>query len=90
MGGTIGGASSNNGAGMVWGLYEVNSTENNDWIILPEFEEILFVNCLQISTGALTDEAVTIDATDKTKLVLTAGSSDTIRVMVFGTPAVEN
>ena len=90
LGGTIGGGSSNNGAGMVWGLYEMTSTENDDWIILSEFEEILFVSCLQISTGALTDEAVTIDATDKTKLVFTAGSSDTIRVMVWGTPAVED
>ncbi|KKK77479.1 hypothetical protein LCGC14_2853200, partial [marine sediment metagenome] len=40
-GGTIGGGSSNTGAGMVWGLYEMTSTENDDWIILPEFEEIL-------------------------------------------------
>jgi len=87
-GGTIGGGSSNNGAGMIYGLYEMTSTENDDWIILPEFEEILFVSCKSISTGALADEAVTIDASDKTKLVFTAGSTDTIRVMVWGTPAI--
>lgn len=88
IGGTIGGGSSNRGVGMVWGLYEMTSTENSDWIILPEFEEILFASAKSISTGALADEAVTIDATDKTKLVFTAGSTDTIRVLVFGTPSV--
>lgn len=89
-GGTIGGGSSNSGSGMVWGLYEMTSTENDDWIILPEFEEILFVSAKKIATGALTDEAVTIDASDKTKLVFTAGSTDTIRVLVFGTPAIND
>lgn len=88
LGGPIGGASANHGPGLVWGLYEMTSTENNDWILLPEFEEIMFVSCKQISTGALTDEAVTIDASDKTKLVFTAGSTDTIRVFVVGTPVV--
>ncbi len=89
LGGPIGGASANHGAGVVWGLYEMTSTENSDWIILPEFEEILFASAKSISTGALADEAVTIDATDKTKLVFTAGSTDTIRVFVVGTPSVE-
>ena len=87
-GGPVGIGSANHGPGMVWGLYEMTSTENDDWIILSEFEEILFVSCKKIATGALTDEAVTIDASDKTKLVFTAGSTDTIRVLVFGTPAV--
>jgi len=89
LGGPIGGASANHGAGLVWGLYEMTSTENDDWILLPEFEEIMFVSCKSISTGALADEAVTIDASDKTKLVFTAGSTDTIRVFVVGTSAIE-
>ena len=73
--------------GLVWGIYEMTSTENDDWIVLSDYTEIKFVVCRKISTGALTAEAVTIDATDKTKLVFTAGSTDTIRVLVFGTPA---
>ena len=89
-GGPIGGASANHGAGLVWGVYEMTSTENSDWIILAEFEEIMFVSCKKISTGALTDEPVTIDASDKTKLVFTGGDTDTIRVLVIGTPAVES
>ena len=89
LGGPIGAGASNTSAGLVWGLYEMTSTENDDWIILAEFEEIMFVSCKSISTGALADEAVTIDASDKTKLVFTAGSTDTIRVLVFGTPAIE-
>ena len=66
----------------------MTSTENSDWIILPEFEEILFVSSKSISTGALADEPVTIDASDKTKLVFTGGSTDVIRVLVIGTPSV--
>jgi len=89
LGGPIGGASANHGAGLVWGLYEMTSTEDNDWIILPEFEEIMFVSCKSITTGALADEPVTIDASDKTKLVFTGGGTDTIRVFVVGTPSVE-
>ena len=89
LGGPIGGFSANHGAGLVCGLYEMTSTENDDWIILPEFEAILFVTACSESTGALATEAVTIDASDATKLVFTAGSTDTIRVLVWGTPAVE-
>ena len=89
LGGPTGAGSSNHGPGIVHGLYEMTSTENDDWIILAEFEEILFVSCNSESTGALADEAVTIDATTTNKLVFTAGSTDTIRVLVFGTPAVE-
>ena len=89
LGGPISGGSANHGPGLIYGMYEMTSTENNDWIILSEFEEIMFVSCKSISAGALADEAVTIDASDKTKLVFTAGSTDTIRVLVFGTPAVE-
>ncbi len=89
LGGPIGSASANHGPGLVWGLYEMTSTENSDWIILAEFEEIMFVSCKSISTGALADEPVTIDATDNTKLVFTGGSTDVIRVFVVGTPAVE-
>ena len=88
LGGPIGSGSAKTGAGLVWGLYEMTSTENSDWIILPEFEEIMFVTAVSISTGALATEAVTIDASDKTKLVFTAGSTDTIRVLVYGTPAI--
>ena len=73
--------------GLVWSIYEMTSTENDDWIILSEFTEIKFVIARKISTGALTAESVTINQTDKTKLEFAAGSTDTIRVMVFGTPA---
>ena len=89
IGGPTGAGSANHGPGLVMGIYEMTSTENDDWILLPEFEEIMFVSCKSISTGALADEAVTIDASDKTKLVFTGGGTDTIRVFVAGTPAVE-
>ena len=90
LGGPISAGAATTATGLVWGLYEMTSTENDDWIILAEFEEIMFVSCKKISTGALTDEAVTIDASDKTKLVFTAGSTDTIRVFVIGTPVIND
>ncbi len=90
LGGPIGAGAATTAAGLVWGLYQMTSTENDDWIILSEFEEIMFVSAKKIATGALTDEAVTIDQTDKTKLVFTAGSTDVIRVFVIGTPAIED
>ena len=80
-------APSKTGKGLIWGLYEMTSTENGDWIVLPEFTAIYFVSCKKITTGALTDEAVTIDITTTNKLIFSAGSTDTIRVLVFGTPA---
>lgn len=80
-------APSKTGTGLIWGVYEMTSTENDDWIVLSEFSEIKFVSCKKIATGALTDEAVTINATTKNKLVFSAGGTDTIRVFVMGTPA---
>jgi len=70
--------------GVAWGIYTMTSTENDDYIILAEFSEILFVVCKTIAAGAWTDEVVTIDATTKNKLVFTAGGTDVIKVMVFG------
>lgn len=90
LGGPIGGGAAKSAVGLVWGLYEMTSTENSDWIILAEFEEIKFAVACSISTGALATEAVTIDASDKTKLVFTAGSTDTIRILVIGTPVLND
>lgn len=73
--------------GLVWGIYEMTSTENGDWIVLSEFSEIKYVISRSISAGALAVEAVQINATVANKLIFTAGSTDTIRVLVFGTPA---
>jgi len=73
--------------GLVWGIYQMTSTENGDWIVLSDFATIKHVVSRKIATGALTVEAVEIDATTKNKLKFPAGSTDTIRVLVFGTPA---
>lgn len=88
IGGPIGAGAATTAPGLVWGVYEMTSTENSDWIILAEFEEIMFASAEKISSGALTRKAVTIDASDKTKLVLTDGGTDTIRLFVIGTPAI--
>ena len=70
--------------GAAWGIYQAVSTENDDWIVLSEFSEIYFAIAKTVAAGVWTDEAVTIDATTKNKLVFTAGGTDTIKVMVFG------
>jgi len=73
--------------GLVWGIYEMTSTENGDWIVLSDFAAIKFVVCRSEDTGALALEACEIDATTLNKVRFSAGSTDTIRVLVFGTPA---
>ena len=73
--------------GLVWGIYEMTSTENGDWIVLSDFTAIKYVISRSVATGALAVESVEIDATTDNKLKFPAGSTDTIRVLVFGTPA---
>jgi len=73
--------------GLVWGIYEMTSTESGDWIVLSDFAAIKYVVSRSISTGALAVEPVSIDATTDNKLKFTDSSTDTIRVLVFGTPA---
>ena len=85
-GGPIGGASANHGAGLVWGVYEIAVTEANDWIIIPEFEEILFVSAAILATGKFTAEPVTVDGN---KITFADSTSETLRLFVAGTPSVE-
>ena len=80
-------APSTTGTGLIWGVYNATSTENDDWVVLSEFAEIKHIACYAIATGALAKEACTIDATTTNKLVFTAGGTDAIRVFVMGTPA---
>jgi len=85
IGGPYAAAAASNGApGCAWGIYQAVSTENSDWAILSEFSEIYFVVAKTVLAGVYSDEAVTIDATTKNKLVFTAGGTDTIKLMVFG------
>ena len=83
----INNGASKSGTGVVWGIYEVTSTEDDDWTILQDFDEILFVDCNSILTGALAAEPVTVATTSTAtnKLLFTGGSADTIRVLVAGT-----
>lgn len=73
---------------LTWGVYQAVSTENDDWIVLPEFSAILFAVSKKVAAGAYTDEGVTIDATTANKLVFTGGGTDTIKVLVFGQPNI--
>jgi hypothetical protein len=87
VGATIGAGASNSGTGLVFGLYEVTSTENGDWIVLSEFNEIEFISASTVAAGVWTAEPVTVDGTIKNKIVLHAGGTDTIRMLIGGTPA---
>ena len=82
------GAATGGVPGVAWGIYSATSTENSDWIVLPEFSEILFVISKTVAAGAWTDEACTIDATTTNKIVFTAGGTDVIKVMVFGKASI--
>ena len=86
-GGLIGGGSADTGTGLVFGVYSATSTENGDWVVLGEFTAIKAVVCQTVTTGAYATEAVTIDATTTNKVIFTAGSTDAINLLVWGTPA---
>ena len=85
---TAAGAATAGSPGVAWGIYQAVSTENDDWVVLPEFKTILFAVAKTVAAGAYTDEAVTIDATTANKLVFTAGGTDVIKIMVFGQPSI--
>jgi len=89
IGGPIGGASANSGTGLVWGVYQVTCTEDDDYVILPGFEAIYFVDAKAVSSGVFTEEAVTVDTTTTNKIVFHGGGTDVIHMLVIGTPAVE-
>jgi len=83
-----GGAASPGKVGLVWSLVDVTCTENGDWIVLSEFEQCLFASAVAISTDVHTPEAVELDTTVTNKIILTGGSTDVMRIMVWGTPAI--
>ncbi len=87
--GPIGGASANSGTGLVWGVYKVTSTENDDYVILPEFTAIHFVDAKAVSSGIFTEEAVTVDTSTTNKIVFHGGGTDVLHLFVVGTPSVE-
>jgi len=77
---------SKSGTGVVWGIYEVTSTEDDDWTVLSDFGEILFVDCTKITaTGTVTAEPVTVNTSTTNQLEFTGGSTNTIRFLVAGT-----
>ena len=84
------GAASGGKTGLVWEIVNITCTENGDWIILAEFEEILWASAVAISSDVHTPEAVEVDTTDKTKIILTAGGTDVMRILVVGKPAIAN
>jgi len=87
-GAPIGGAAASAGKnGLVWNVVDVTCTENGDWIVLSEFDQILFVSAVAIATDVHTPEAIEVDTTVTNKLILTAGGTDVMRILVIGTPA---
>ena len=87
--GPIGGASANRGTGLVWGVYSITCTEDDDYVILPEFTAIKFAVVVSDSTGAMSPAQITIDETTTNKLVFTNGSTNALHFLVFGTPSVD-
>jgi len=90
VGAPISGASSVSGKGLVFGIYEITCTENGDWIVLTDFEEIVAAAAFAVASDVHTIEAIEVDTTTDNKLILTAGGTDVMRIWVWGTPANEN
>jgi len=91
VGAPIGSAAAKGGkVGLVWEVVGVTSTENGDWIVLSEFEQILGAAAFAVSSDVHTQEAIEVDTAVTNKLILTAGGTDIMRILVWGTPAISN
>jgi hypothetical protein len=77
-GGTIGAGSSNNGTGIVEGLYTVTTATTLDWAILADFSEILFIEGYVTSTGV--DCVPYVDGTTENKVFVTGVGACTLLV----------
>ena len=86
QGSIIGNAASAPGTGLVFGMYTVDCTENDDWVILGDFTAIKGIICQKVDTGAYTTEAVTVPEGTTNMVKFTAGSTNTMHMMVWGTP----
>ncbi len=87
LGGPIGSGSAKAGSGMAMAIYTVDCTENDDWVILSKFDAIKYILGVVVSSNVYTAEPLTVDTSTTNKVVMHAGGSDTIRMMVWGTPA---
>lgn len=89
VGAPIGSAAAKGGqVGLVWEVVGITCTENGDWIVLSEFEQILGAAAFAVATDVHIQEAVEVDTTVKNKIFLTAGGTDVMRILVWGTPAI--
>jgi len=75
---------------LVWEVVGVTCTENGDWIVLDEFEAILGAWAFAVSADVHTPEAVEVDTTVDNKIILTAGGTDVMRIMVWGTKKLDD
>ena len=82
-GATIGSGASANAKGVVEGIYTVTIVTTLDWVILSDFEEVLYVEGYATATGV--DAVPYVDSTTKNKVFLTGTGANTI--LVKGTPA---
>ena len=94
LGGPIGAGSSKYGTGLVWGVYQVTCTEDGDWIVLDEFEDIYtcfpVLNASGVINSTTASSYITISSTTANQIELTAGGTLTYDILVTGTPAISN
>lgn len=72
------------GTGLKNMYYSGTKAAQNDWVVLADFTTIVYAHAATISTGALTVEGTTIDATTANKLVFTSATTGSIRMVVWG------
>jgi sarcosine oxidase gamma subunit len=85
VGGSIAGGASKSGTGVVEGIYTVTIVTTKDWVVLDEFDEILYVHAFVDSDG--TDAEAYIDGSTTNKVYITGTGACTL--LVKGTPATE-
>jgi len=84
------GADAGTAVRLVWEVVGVTCTEDDDWIVLDEFEQIFGAWAFAVAADVHTPEAVEVDTTVKNKIILTSGSADVMRIMVWGTKKLDD
>lgn len=67
------------------GVYTADKGEQNDWVVLGDFDEVKEVlACYTVSSGARTVETFTIDTSTTNKVTFTSTNTGTVSVVAIG------
>jgi len=81
-GGPLANNAAKSGPGYVEAVYTVTIATTLDWVILSEFDEVLYVHAFTEADGV--DAEAYIDGTTKNKVVLNSATTGAATILAFG------